>query len=129
MFFKGSDYYKYFVGIVGVVGFSYILKLLFGFYYRDPNRWNVTQWKTNRYGMIDKLEETDQCLGDLDEGQNEADTAARHAILTDIIKVRNANLQLANAEMTTSQKIKLLNDNKNEIAMLLKLNSESPNNK
>ena len=125
MFFRGSDYYKYFVGITGVVGFSYILKLLFGFYYRDPNRWNVTQWKTDRYSMVDKKEEVDECLGDLDEAENDADTADRNKILTDIIKIRNANEQIVNAEKTSEQKIKVLSDRKNEIAMLLKLNRES----
>lgn len=129
MFFKGNNYYKYFVGIVGLVGFLYIIKLLFGFYYRDPNRWNVTQWKTNIYGMVEGQEQDDECLGNLDETENEADTAARNKILTDIIKVRNANEQIANAEKTSADRIKVLTDRKNQIAELIKLNKESSNYK
>ena len=129
MFFKGNDYYKYFVGIVGLVGFLYIIKLLFGFYYRDPNRWNVTQWKTNVYGMIQEAEQEDECLGNLDENLNEADTANKNKILTDIIKVRYANEQIDNAEKTSSDRIKLLTDRKNQIADLLKLKKEESDNK
>jgi hypothetical protein len=129
MFFKGNAYYQYFVGIVAVVGVSYILKLLFGFYNRDPNRWNVTQWKTDIYGMIDPQEEIDECLGDLDEGLNDADTALKNKILTDIIKVRNANEQIDNAEKTSADRIKVLSDRKNQIAELIKTNKESLNKK
>lgn len=129
MFFKGNDYYKYFIGLVGLVGFFYIIKLLLGFYYRDPNRWNVTQWQTNIYGMAEAAEEDDECLGNFDEGQNEADTALKNKILTDIIKVRNANEQIVNAEKTSVDRIKVLSDRKNQIAELIKLNKESSNNK
>lgn len=129
MFFKGNDYYKYFIGLVGLVGFFYIIKLLLGFYYRDPNRWNVTQWQTNIYGMAEAAEEDDECLGNFDEGLNEADTALKNKILTDIIKVRNANEQIVNAEKTSVDRIKVLSDRKNQIAELIKLNKESSNNK
>lgn len=129
MFFKGNDYYKYFVGIVCLVGFFYILKLLFGFYYRDPNRWNVTQWKTNVYGMVQGEEQDDECLGNLDESENEADAANRNRMLTDIIRVRNANEQIDNAEKTSNDRIKVLTDRKNQIAELLKLKKEESDNK
>lgn len=124
LFFKTNAYYIYFVGIIAVVGVSYILKLLFGFFYRDPNRWTVTQWKTDIYGMVDPQDESDECLGDLDENENEADTAARNKILTDIIKIRNSNEQIDNAEKTSLDRIKKLNDRKKQIAELIKSNSE-----
>jgi len=124
MFFRGTTYYLYFAGIVGLLGFSYILKTLLGFYYRDPNRWNVTQWKTDIYGMTDQPAEIDECLGDLDDGENDADTALRNNILTNIIKIRNSNEQIDNAQKTSQDRIKLLSDRKKQIAELIKSQTE-----
>ena len=125
MFFRGTTYYLYFAGIVGVLGFSYILKTLLGFYYRDPNRWNVTQWKTDIYGMTDQpQDQADECLGNLDEDENDADTALRNNILTNIIKIRNTNEQIDNAKKTSEDRIKLLSDRKKQIAELIKSRSE-----
>jgi hypothetical protein len=125
MFLRGTTYYLYIIGIVGVLGFSYILKTLFGFYYRDPNRWNVTQWTTNIYGTTEQPEEVDECLGELDDGENDADIAIRNNILTNIIKIRNTNEQIENAKKTSENRIKLLSDRKKQIAELIKSRSEA----
>jgi hypothetical protein len=126
MFLKDNQFYAYFVGIFGSLGLFYLLKLLYGFYNRDPNRWNVSRWNTKTYSMIDeiKAEEIDECLGDLDADENEADTANRNNILTNIIKIRNSNEQIDNAQKASQDRIKVLNDRKKQIAELIKTRNE-----
>jgi hypothetical protein len=74
--------------------------------------------------MTEQPEEVDECLGDLDEGENDADTALRNNILTNIIKIRNTNEQIDNAQKTSQDRIKLLSDRKNQIAELIKSQTE-----
>ena len=125
MFLRGSSYYKYIIGIVATLGVLYILQILFSFYRRDPNRWNVTQWKTDIYGLVDPENETDECLGDIDELENEADTALKNKILSDIIKVRNSSEQIDNAQKTSTDRIKLLSERKKQIAELIQSRNDA----
>jgi len=75
--------------------------------------------------LVDPEDETDECLGDIDELENEADTAIKNKILSDIIKVRNSNEQIDNAQKTSIDRIKLLNDRKKQIAELIQSRNEA----
>jgi len=76
---RGHPFFPYVAGGISFLMAIYVLKTLWSFWRRDPNRWQIYQWDQ---GKVETEEEEDACLMDEALGLNTADEAEKNILLS-----------------------------------------------